>query len=239
MIKYKKILFLICVFFITKETCSQIDSISKWHWRLGTDFRQSFRTSHLPSTSTEIDRYHENLERKSPLHLGGGGVYLGRAVTKHVSIETGLVLYIMRYETGIDTLIDHPYKIATRFDYRYLTFPLLINYRIRIKPWLSLQPSMGFTVDLPLPGKELRKYLTSPFHSGYNSEASFEEYAELRGSLGSSIQFRFNFEFKFGLNSICVAPFYSYTYTNMYSFYTRSFDHYYSYGLALYFCNYL
>jgi hypothetical protein len=231
MIKFKIFFCFIAVLLIVKPGIGQNDSISKWYWSVGTDVRQCFRT--LPPSARSASGF--NLEIPSPFYPGSGGLFIGRLISKNMSLETGLFYEKKQYQTLFDSTIWPPFKISQRFVYGYMTCPLYLNYRIKINSWLNINPSIGLTADIPISGKDQfkRQALTPSVYYAPGSTISTNGYevwggGELNNEFSSSVISRVAFEFKIQLYSISAVPFYSYSYTNL----DGTYLHLYVYGIS-------
>jgi len=220
--KYRKSIAL-CLFlllFFAKDQVGQSDSSSKWYLSIGTDIRQCFRTYTKPA----VFPYNQNLEKPSPFYLGSLGIFIGRMITKNVSIESGLFYEVKRFQTDYDTTSYPGYKVANRFDYRYLTIPLYVNYKFKAAPWLEFSPSLGLTLDFDFGSENLWKVGTA---TEYSDEAGIGD------GHGFSAIARVKCSIKDDLTSFSIVPFFEYRYTDLYSYYTYNTMHLYVYGASM------
>ncbi len=221
MSRYRKSLW-VCLFLLlcfVKDQYGQSDSSSKWYLSIGTDIRQCFRTY----TKPVLPPSNQNLEKPSPFYLGSLGVFIGRAITKNVSIESGIFYEVKRFQTDYDTTSYPGYKVAHRFDYRYLTLPLFINYKFKAAPWLEFSPSLGLTFDLDMGSKDLWKV----------GSADYRTEAEIGDNYGLSAIARLKCTLKHNSTSFSVVPFFEYRYTDLMSYYTNNTMHLYAYGASM------
>jgi hypothetical protein len=231
MIKFRSLICFMALLLMVKMGMCQQDSISKWYWGVGTDVRQCFRT--LPPSERSASEF--SLEIPSPFYLGSGGIFIGKFISKKMSLETGLFYEKKQYQTLFESSVWPPFKISHRFVYGYMTCPLYLNYRIKINSWLNINPSIGLTADIPTTGKEQlkRQALTPSVYYTPGSNISTNRYedwggGELGNEFSSSVISRVAFEFKIQLYSISAVPFYSYSYTNL----DGTYLHLYVYGIS-------